>query len=197
MKKVIFWILGVLLLAGLVFGASRLYTRLQEDWAPDISDILTTAPAVESPDVPPESTAPANADAAPDFTVYDADGNAVHLSDFRGKPVVLNFWATWCYYCKEEMPDFDAASQANPDIQFMMVDLTDGHSETPENAKAFIESNGFTFPVFYDTDMDAASKYPTNSIPVSFFIDRDGNVVTYAPGMMSAENLDYALSLIR
>ena len=62
--------------------------------------------------------------------------------------MVLNFWATWCYYCKEEMPDFDEASKLYPDVQFLMVNATDGVRETVDAAKKYVEENGFDFEVF-------------------------------------------------
>ncbi|MBQ4347432.1 MAG: TlpA family protein disulfide reductase, partial [Firmicutes bacterium] len=87
---------------------------------------------------------------APDFTVYDSEGNAVMLSDFIGKPIVLNFWASWCGPCKMEMPEFNEAyAELGEDIQFLMVNVTTGR-ETQESASAFIEENGYSFPVFYD-----------------------------------------------
>ena len=61
--------------------------------------------------------------AAPDFTVLDSEGNEVQLSDYVGKPIVLNFWATWCYYCKEEMPDFDKAYEAYPEVQLSLIHI--------------------------------------------------------------------------
>lgn len=135
--------------------------------------------------------------AAPDFTVFDEDGNEVRLSDYFGKPIVLNFWASWCYYCKEEMPDFDDAYKKYNDVQFLMVNVTDGGSETLEAAQSYIEKEGYSFPVFYDTTLQAANTYGAYGLPMSFFIDREGNLVTYASGMMTAENLESAISLIR
>ena len=68
---------------------------------------------------------------APDFTVYDSQGTAVRLSDYRGTPVVLNFWASWCGPCQREMPDFDAVyQQLGEEVQFLMVNVTDGSRET-------------------------------------------------------------------
>lgn len=74
---------------------------------------------------------------SPDFTVLDYDGNAVKLSDFKGEPVVINFWATWCYYCKEEMQDFNDANKKYLNVKFMMIDAADGYKET---AKSYVES---------------------------------------------------------
>ena len=93
---------------------------------------------------------------APDFTVVDADGREVKLSDFRGKPTVVNFWATWCGYCKQEMPDFEEVYlEMGDEVNFLMVNMTDGSRETVEMASTYIADSGYTFPVYYDTQMEA------------------------------------------
>lgn len=127
---------------------------------------------------------------APDFTVYDTEGNAVSLSDFAGKPVIVNFWASWCGPCKSEMPAFeDAFVEYGDEIQFLMVNMTDGNRETVEKASKFIEDQGYTFPVYFDTDIDAAMTYGVSSIPTTFLIDADGNIAAYAMGAINAEAL--------
>ena len=137
------------------------------------------------------------AQAAPDITVYTADGTAVRLSDFRGKPVVLNFWASWCGPCKSEMPAFEAAyQQQGADIQFLMVDLTDGYSETVEGASAFIAEAGYTFPVFFDTDRTANAAYAVSAIPATFFIDAEGCLAASHTGAMDAATLQSYLDKI-
>lgn len=135
--------------------------------------------------------------AAYDFTVYDKDGNPVKLSDMKGMPVVLNFWASWCPPCKAEMPDFDEiAKQYEGKVAFMMVNLTDGQSETQSSAQAFIDSMGYTFPVYFDLDSDAAYAYGIQSIPNTFFIDSDGNLVAYVDQMIDGDTLRRGISMI-
>ena len=134
---------------------------------------------------------------APDFTVYDKDGNEVHLSDFAGKPIVLNFWASWCSPCKSEMPDFHQAYlDYGEEVQFLMVNMTDGDRETVESASAFIEEQGYEFPVYYDTGYDAALTYGAYALPTTYFIDAEGYAVAWAQSALSAENLQKGLDMI-
>ena len=143
-----------------------------------------------------ESDEPARS-AAPDCTFYDLGGNAHTLSEFAGKPVILNFWASWCGPCKSEMPDLEAAyKEYGEEIHFILVNLTDGKSETVESASGYIAGQGYTFPVYYDTDMSGALAYQVTSIPITYFIDAEGNVVAYASGMMSAARLQNGIDLL-
>ena len=201
MKK---WHTLVLALAivALIAAAGYLYTTLKDVAAPDR---LMTAPAADptaSAADPSESAAAAEEATQPDmtapgFTVYDADGNAVTLESLRGKPVVLNFWATWCGYCVMEMPDFQEAYEGFGDrIHFMMVNVTDGYQETEAAARAFIAGQDFTFPVYYDLDLSAAMAYGISSMPQTFFIDAEGMAVAYAQGALDAASLRRGIGML-
>ena len=183
-------LLTLLALALLLGGASALYARLGRDG--------TAAPAAAQSARPTGGEAADDAPApAPDFTVYDIDGNAVHLSDFAGTPVVLNFWASWCGPCKSEMPDFDQAAAAyDGQVQFLMVNLTDGARETVDSATNYVTEQGFSFPVFYDTDTDAAMAYRVFSIPTTYFIDSDGYAVARLVGATDGETLAQGIDLM-
>lgn len=134
---------------------------------------------------------------APDFIMEDKDGHTVHLSDFVGKPVVLNFWASWCGPCKMEMPDFDEKyKELGEEIHFLMVNMTDGSRETVDDAKAFIESQGYTFPIYFDTEMDAAITYGVSSIPTTYFINADGYAIAQAKGAIDAATLQTGIDMI-
>ena len=159
-------------------------------------DNLSTGETV-SAEVPEASGEADPRDLAPDFTVYDRDGNAHSLSDFRGQPVIVNFWASWCGPCKSEMPDFEEKyKEYGDEIQFLMVNLTDGRQETVESAAAFIEGAGYTFPVYFDTEFSGAAAYAVNAVPATYFIDERGVMVAYGKGAMSADVLQKGIDML-
>ena len=186
--KLLIWVLAF---AVVIVGASVLYNRLSADV--DMGGIATTPQVVEDPTGETE----AQGSEAPDFTVYDMEGNAHKLSDFRGKPVLLNFWASWCGPCQMEMPDFQKFYESHGDqVHFVIVNLTDGQQETVESASAFIAEKGYTFPVYYDTDIDAAAKYGVSAVPVSYFIDAEGYFVAWAQGALTADMLQQGMDML-
>ena len=190
MKKnnVILIVVAVLLVV-LLGGAAVLYNNLSDQVDPG-----TLAPQDPAPEAEPD--APETV-AAPDFTMETADGGTAFLSDFRGKPVVLNFWASWCGPCKSEMPAFEDAFRTYGDrVHFVMVNLTDGSQETLSTAKTFLESSGYTFPVYFDTRLEGAIRYGVVGIPVTYFINAEGHIVAGANSALSADLLATGLSMI-
>ena len=144
-----------------------------------------------------EQEAQPQAEMAPDFTVYDREGTPVKLSDLRGKPVVVNFWATWCGYCVSEMPEFQQVwEELGEDVHFMMVNQTDGVTETKEEAEAHLEEAGYTFPVYFDTELSASKAYSVRSLPVTYFIDAEGKGVAYAMGAIDTEVLKQGIQMV-
>ena len=134
---------------------------------------------------------------APDFTGLDKDGNPVRLSEKFGKPIVINFWATWCPPCKQELPDFDKLCKEYGDrVVFMMVNLTDGYRDTVDGTKRFVSGKGYTFPVYFDTKDNAASAYNVSSIPQTTFIDAKGNIYTTRIGAMNEATLRIYLNAL-
>lgn len=134
---------------------------------------------------------------APDFTVEDVDGNPVSLSDFSGKPVVINFWATWCGYCIDEMPDFDEVYGLYSDqVTFLMINATDGDRETKAAAVKHVEDKGYQFPVYYDVSQEAVVRYGVNGLPTTYILDEDGYVADGFSGRISKEKLTSSLDAV-
>ena len=193
-------IILVLVFVFLIGGASVFYTQLSKDDAPDG---LLIQGDQENNDHENQNDKSGTDDTkrqltkAPDFTVYDGSGNKVNLSDYVGKPIVLNFWASWCDPCQSEMPDFhEKYLESGNKIHFLMVNMTGGR-ETLSSAKAFISERGYTFPVFYDTDSDAAMTYSVYSLPATYFIDAEGYLIAQATGAISADTLQRGIDMIK
>ena len=195
------FIIPMLLLIVLIIGATVFYNNLSDDVQ---MDNLMPGGETVAADVPEETEkVPGDAeeipaeDLAPEFTAYDREGNAHSLSDFRGQPVILNFWASWCGPCKSEMPDFEEKYREYGDeIHFLMVNLTDGGQETVETASAYVDGQGFTFPVYFDSDYSGAMAYAVNAVPATYFIDENGALVAYGKGAMSADVLQRGIDML-
>ncbi len=174
-------IYGAALFVAIILIAFFAYNALSESYQPDSASAETNEQI-----------------AAPDFTVYDSDGNEVRLSDFAGQPVIINFWASWCPPCRSEMPHFNLLYNEEKDnVVFLMIDLTDGQRETQTDGEAYIEDQGYDFEPLFDLDMDAASQYGIQSIPTTIFVDRDGYIKTGYQGALSEETLRQGIELIR
>ena len=132
---------------------------------------------------------------AVDFTLTDQFGNTHSLSDYKGKTIFLNFWATWCPPCRAEMPDiqkiYETANTEGDDALIVLgVAAPDYGRETDEEGiKKFLEENGYTYPVLMDTDAELFTAYGIYSYPTTFMIDRDGNVFGYASGQLSEDTM--------
>ncbi|MBE6731335.1 MAG: TlpA family protein disulfide reductase [Ruminococcaceae bacterium] len=199
MKKEFKLILLLLSLVIIIGAAFLLYDRYADSALGDNLAVTESTVSKEENNSNSESDATSeDVPLAPDFTVYDINGNKIKLSDFIGKKVIVNFWASWCGPCKNEMPDFQKAYEKyGNDIVFMMVNMTDGSSETVDSAKSFIEKSGYTFPIYFDKDESALYAYYVYSIPATYFISSDGTLASYARGMINEEALTKGIGLMK
>lgn len=113
---------------------------------------------------------------APDFTLQDRSGDSVALSDLRGEVVMINFWATWCGPCREEMPLLDELHSRYNRVGFTLLGVN--IDDDPRRAEDMIESLGVTFPVVFDSTKQVSQQYEVSAMPVTILLDREG-VVRY------------------
>ncbi|KJR99768.1 MAG: alkyl hydroperoxide reductase [Peptococcaceae bacterium BRH_c4a] len=127
---------------------------------------------------------------ASDFTLPDLDGKEVRLSDQRGKKVLINFWTTWCGYCKEEMPLLQILHQQGKakNWQVLTINITSSEQST-QKVKSYIDSNGFTFPVLLDHKGSVTALYGVKGIPASFILNERGEVIRTKVGPFSEKEI--------
>lgn len=130
-----------------------------------------------------------------DFKVYNSKNEEVTFKEItNGKPAVINFWASWCTVCETEMPDFESAyKEHKDDIEFIMINLTDGKRETEKTAIDSINKNNFSFPIYYDKDLAVSNEYKIYSIPTTFFVDSKGTIKEIHQGLLSKDTLEEIL----
>jgi len=124
---------------------------------------------------------------APDFALRNADGEVVRLSDLRGKVVFVNFWATWCRPCKEELPDIEKLYEEKRDQGLEVVAVN--YQDDPDDARAFFADLGLDVPMLLDRNGSVYDQYLLQGLPDSFFIDRAGNLAALHYGFMSEEKM--------
>jgi peroxiredoxin len=130
---------------------------------------------------------------APDFSLDLLNSGKTSLSDFRGHPILVNFWATWCSYCVQEMPIIqDRFQRFGQNLVILAVD----EGDSANDVSSFIRQSGYTFAVLLDPDYYAGNLYRISSYPMSFFIDQNGIIRYIADGMMLETDLDQGLSSI-
>ncbi len=139
------------------------------------------------------SSKPAEGQVAPDFRLETLDGEAVALSDFQGKPVMLNFWASWCGPCQQEIP-YMVEAYADADDQFEIVAVN--IQESTNTVRDFADSAEMTFSILLDDKASVATGYSIRGIPTSMFLDSDGVIVAIHEGTLTEAQLQSYLDMI-
>ncbi len=194
-------IMIAIVLIVLLGGGTRLYNWMQDKEivaADEITGQLQprSGQMTETQTAGDDATAEEELILAPDFSVEDVEGNIVSLSGLQGKPVVLNFWASWCPPCKQEMPEFNKVyEEMGAEVHFMMIDAVDGHRETLDTGSEYVAEQGFTFPVYYDIGQSVIIQYGVRVFPSTVFIDAEGCVVAVYEGVMDEDMLRQGIAL--
>ncbi|MCC4723563.1 TlpA disulfide reductase family protein [Salinicoccus sp. RF5] len=131
---------------------------------------------------------------APDFLLTTLEGEEARLSEFRGQPVIINFWATWCPPCRAEMPDFQKLYEAE-DVEILAVNLTESE-QSEEGVQDFIDELGLTFPVPMDQNSIVSEMYEVQAYPTSYIVDSDGKIQFTARGAINYDIMQRELSNI-
>ena len=149
----------------------------------------SAASGKEAKELPP---APGVGRRAPDFTLTDLEGRQIRLSDLRGKVVFLNFWATWCPACREEMPEIEAFYRQHKDEEVVVigVDLY----EPEETVRQFVQRGGYSWNFVIDTTGEVSRSYQVTALPTSFFLNRDGVIRAIHSGAMTKRVMETRLS---
>ena len=131
------------------------------------------------------------------ITLNSAELERVRALAKEKKLIFVDCYTSWCGPCKMEMPDFNEKYlEIGEEVQFLIINMTDGSRETIETASAFIAEQGYSFPVFYDTDQDASAIYGVYSLPTTYFIDAEGNAIAQATGAIDEGTLQRGIDMI-
>ena len=175
-----------------------------------IGVMLLIRPAVESPAAPAQTTGsstssglsgpsghtPAAGEVPPDFKLATLDGGQVKLSDLRGHPVLINFWASWCGPCKVEMPLIVDAYNWHKAAGLRVLAIDSNQFDNMDDIRAFVSQRNMTFDVLLDVDDSVSSQWNVNALPSTFFIKADGTIAQVHIGQMTADQLNDYLKMI-
>jgi peroxiredoxin len=138
-----------------------------------VSDTATPGPPAEGIDI---------GLMAPDFTLKTLDGESITLSSLRGRTILLNFWATWCPYCRDEMPAFQNVYEERKDDDFMVISITSESGSELDQVAAFRDDYDLAFPILLDEDGAVSNRYYVSALPKTFFITPGGIIQKIIPG---------------
>ncbi len=161
--------LGLILLTAAAIGAGSFYWFFQRP---------SSTPIIGRP--------------APAVQLSSLDGSSNSLASYRGRPVIVNFWATWCEPCKEEMPLLQTSTSSHPDLVVLGID----NVEAPSKVRPFVDQLGVRFPILLDEDGSVLEHYQVLGLPTSFFVDRSGTLRSIYRGALTEDVLRDSLAAI-
>lgn len=194
-KSIIIWLAAAILVAVAIYTMKDFIGKPGLSQNKPTQEQQATIPPQPSPSQS-ENTAQTEGQQAPaktnlmkdfDFELEDLQGNKVSLSDFKGKKVFLNFWATWCPPCKAEMPDIEKYYQETKGTDIVILAVNVGDDKN--TVESFIRDKGYNFKVLLDTTGEVSQLYQVAGIPTSYFIDTEGYLDDGAEGAISLESM--------
>lgn len=201
-KRLIAIIVGIIVL---IVVATIGYNFLSEKYGKGQEIMVSDNQQEEQPEKSPQSQEDTTEEPAkekktrleaPNITVFNDAGEEVQLKDLVGKPMVLNFWASWCGPCRMEMPEFQQVyEERGEEVEFVMINLTDGDRETVEGAKAYLEKEGLSLPVYYDLNQEGAINYRVMAVPTTYFVNAEGDMVGYIQSAIDKDTLIEGIEL--
>lgn len=170
-KKLIFGITLLVVLAGIMIGQAIIEKQSEKEAAPNLYDVTGDTSVSGGMIAPVESVGIQPGETAPDFELETLDGEIVRLSELRGEKVILNFWASWCPPCREEMPEMQKFyDDYKDDIKVIAVN----YNEKDQKVIDFLDEYGYTFPMPLDRDGSVGNEYGVLTLPTTYFIGTDG-----------------------
>ena len=131
------------------------------------------------------------------FTLEDLNGNKVSLGDYQGRPVLLNFWASWCPPCRSEMPELQRAYAAQGEGGLVILGVNSLYQDNLNDVKKFVAEQQLTFPILLDSEGAVAVAYRVSTLPTSIFVDRDGKIHLIQIGPMTQSFVESVLREIK
>ncbi len=188
MNKKVF---GIIVVMALLFGGFYMFSK-ENNTKQDVSN-NTVEENIDEENIDERSQEVAVGKIAPNFTLKNLNGEEVSLSDYEGKIVLINFWATWCGYCDKEMPDLQRIHKENEDLVVLAVDV----KENKEDVQSYIDKGNYDFPILLDENGETSINYLVSAFPTSYFVDKKGILLGAVQGMMTYDKMNSILEQIR
>lgn len=185
----------LVLLLGLLAAAGAIYLAMQDSQTPVMQvSSKNSFPVASLFGIDNSKTEPSAGYQAPNFAIHTPDGNTITLADYQGRPVLINFWASWCEPCRREMPDLVYLYEKHKEEGLVIIEIN--VAESPEPVTAFVREFGMTMPVLIDPRGEVMDAYKSQVLPSTFFIDRNGTIQVRWIGFLPLERMEEHLDKI-